>query len=1052
MENLAKLKKKKLFPLFCCFISILAYSQQKIHFNGKILSDTELPLTGVTVTITNPAGEKLSVKSDKKGVFNFDNLISGVNYNITVSQPGYEMYVKNDYFLAEGVSENFIIQLEPKTKTINEIVMVGYGSQKKGNISTSITTLKMSDVDPGATQNAVKMLQGRASGVNIITPGGSPGTSPIVLVRGVGSISGGSQPLYVVDGIPNETFPNISPGDVESMEVLKDAAAASIYGSRANSGVVIITTKSGKKGKTQINANFKTGWGTIYNDIKMANSMEYQKVMNAAINNYNAQKGTNLTLYVPSVIEETDWVKAISRSVAMNQSYDINMSGGTDNSKFYTSIGYLGQEGILKTTKFEQYNLRLKFNQEISKYFKLNLNISGTVTPQQLVEENSTSLKNLRNAREEQPWYSPYLSDGTYKINGTYILRHNPVMMYNEEKWTRTKYEGLGSISLDITPFKGFKYTPSVNVYANFIDEKKKLTDQMHARRFTAGWGALLRDRNTALRFVIDNVLSYSGKIKDLNYTAMIGHSYEKFNTDLFGAFSSNYANNAYPSPNLDIINAGPAIFPDPLSNDFQSFNLESLFGRVSLDYNGKYIVNASVRRDGSSRFSKSNRYGIFPSVSFAWRVSKESFLNENNTINDLKLRLSYGSTGSMAGIGNFASQSLVSAGNGYNNQGSLVLLQDAQNLTWEKANQFDAGFDAEFFKGKINFTFDYYYQLTKDLLYNRPIYSTSGYTSIPSNIGSLANQGLEFGLGSKIFNGDFKWNFNTNISFIKNKLVSLYNNADMYIIPSSGLNQVGGQMHALINGKPISAFYLLNMTGIYQYDKDVPTKLFAKGVRAGDVIYEDINGDGDITDADRKYVGKAIPDYYGGITNNFSWKNFDLGIFCQYSVGNKIMASWRGVNSEGTEHLGDAMSNVNVGGSGTVAQFFNISKSVANSYWDGPGTSNTTPRPIRNGAFSGYTFNYNLLPSTRQLEDGSFFKVKTVTLGYQLPQELYKNANISSIRLFLSVDNFLTFTKYSGYDPEQSFASNPGDANYGVDFGLQAALRTYIIGLNIKF
>lgn len=1051
------MKNKLIFNCLFLFVlhlfSINLKAQQRNEVKGQIKDENGQQIALASVVAKNISTNfSAGAQSDSNGVFKFVNLPLGGPYTFTVNCIGYETQTLSSFSIKEGANITLLVKLKTQVKTLDQVVVVGYGSQKKGNITSSIASVKMDNIDQGSTGNAVKLLQGRASGVNIITPSGSPGTQPVILVRGIGSISGGSQPLYVVDGVPNETFPNLNPNDIESMDVLKDAAAASIYGSRANSGVIIITTKSGKTGKTQISFSSKYGVGSIYHDIKMANSTEYATVMQAATDNYNKQKGTSVVFYKPTTIEETDWVKEISRSSAVTSSVNLNMSGGTEKTKFFTSFGYFNQEGILKTTFYKQYNLRAKFTQEVTKFINLNLNISGNVAPQRMVEENSTSLKNLRNSREEQPWYSPYLFDGTYKINGTYILRHNPVMMYNEESWTRNTYEGIGNLSIDITPIKGFKFTPSISVYSNFIDEKKKLTDQMAARRFTAGWGALLRDRNTSLRFIVDNILSYNGSFKGLNYNAMIGHSYEKLSTDLLGIYSSNYANNAYPSPNLDIINAGSAVFPDPLSNDFQSYNLESYLGRLNLDFKGRYIFNASIRRDGSSRFSKERRYGTFPSASLGWRVSRENFWNTNNVISDLKLRVSYGSTGSMAGIGNYAASSLVAAGFAYNNQGSLVLQQDAQNVTWEKANQFDAGFDLDLLKGRVNLTVDYYYQKTTDLLFNKPIYASSGYTSIPSNIGSLGNQGLEFSFGAKVLNGAFKWNVNANISFIKNKLLSLYDNSNMYIVPASGLNQIGGQMHALINSMPISSFYMLKMQGIYQIDSDVPTKLFTKGVRAGDVIYEDVNGDGDINDADRQYVGKAIPDFYGGITNNFSWKGFELNIFSQFSKGNQLMASWRGVNSEGTEHLGDAVSNVGVGGGVTASQYFNVSQAAATSYWNGPGTSNTMPRPVRNGVFSGYTFNYNLLPSTRQLEDASYFKIKTVTLAYELPKKLIQNASLNNAHIFLTVDNVLTFTKYSGYDPEQSFANNPGDSNYGVDFGLQAALRTYMFGINIQF
>lgn len=337
---------------------------------------------------------------------------------------------------------------------------------------------------------------------------------------------------------------------------------------------------------------------------------------------------------------------------------------------------------------------------------------------------------------------------------------------------------------------------------------------------------------------------------------------------------------------------------------------------------------------------------------------------------------------------------------------------------------------------------------------FKKPVNASTGYTTLQSNIGSLENKGLELALNGKILTGKFKWDLGGNISFVKNKLLSLIEGSEMYVVPSSGSNLLGGSMHALINGEPISTFYMLKMEGIYQRDDEVPAKLYAKGVRAGDVRYFDYNEDGDITDADRVNVGKAIPDFYGGITSNFSYKGFDLSLFGQFSVGGKVMAAWRGVNgSEGTDHLGLALSNVKVGDRGeSVEQFFNISKEVANGYWRGEGTSNSIPRPVRIGVHTGYDYDYNVQTSTRYLEDASYFKLKTVTLGYTLPESITKKIHVNSLRVYVSADNLLTFTKYSGYDPETSFSGSPGDSNYGVDFGLQPVLRTFIFGLNLNF
>jgi TonB-linked SusC/RagA family outer membrane protein len=860
----------------------------------------------------------------------------------------------------------------------------------------------------------------------------------------------------VVDGIPSEKYPQLNPNDIESMEVLKDASAAAIYGSRANTGVILITTKSGKNGKTQIDVSGRNGFGVISSDILMANSTEYANAMQAAVDNYNAQMNANLTFYRPSSIEETSWVDLISRNLTHSQSASVSVSGGNNNTTFYTSYGYNNQEGYLTKSRYTQNMLRAKFGHKINDIFRLNLNIAGSLNKQDKLEEELTSLKVLRTAREEQPWYSPYLEDGSsYKVNGVMLTRHNPIMLIDEEDWVLRKNQLSGVFSVDVTPFKGFKYTPSVSVYGIFDNESKKTSDRHDARKNDAR-GALMQQKDVSVRYVIDNVFSYNFNWKKLTASAMLGHSFEHYEYEQFGAKSESYANGAYPSSSFDVINAGANIYPNSI--DFTGYALESYFARIALNWDNRYIFNTSLRRDGSSRFSSETRYGNFPSASAAWRISNEEFYSFKEYINDLKLRASWGMTGNMAGVSNFAALSLVGAGgNSYNGAAGFQITQDAQKLTWEKSSQFNIGTDVELFNSRIILNVDAFHQKTTDLLYNKPVYATTGYTTIQSNIGSLANKGIETGINGKILTGSFQWDLGANVSYVKNELLSLIDGVDEYIVPASGSNLLGGTMHILKTGEPVSSYYMFKMNGIYQQNEDVPAKLYAKGVRAGDVIYDDCNHDGDITDEDRQIVGKATPDLMGGITSNMTYKNFDLSIFAQYALGGNVVAAWKGINgNEGVEHLGLGYGSVSVvdgdGKTVKVDQYFNISKEAATGYWKGPGTSNTIPRPVRRGVHTGYANDYNVLSSTRYLEDASYFKIKTITLGYTLPDEWLRKINIASFRIYVSADNFLTFTKYSGYDPESSYEGTPGAANYGVDFGLQPVLRTFLAGFSLKF
>lgn len=1015
--------------------------------SGIVYDDNGDPAIGASVMVK---GSKNGCSTDIDGRYTLTDVPEGATIIISMIGCTPREIAATDTKALSSVA------LKGNSEMLDEVVVVGYGTQSSKLVTTSISKIKTDEIDRGGEYNPIKMLQGRVSGVNISNTSGQPGSTPSIQVRGIGSINGGSRPLYVVDGIPAEAYPNINPADIESIEVLKDASAAAIYGSRANSGVVIISTKNGKNGDTTIDINAQAGFGKLAKDIKMANATEYANAMQAAIDNYNVQMGGNAVFYRPTDMRQTDWVRLITRETTHYETGSISVTGGNDRTNFYASFAANNQEGYIRNSGFRQYNLRTKVSHKINNIFRLNINIAGAASRYDKVEESSTSLKVLRTAREEQPWYDVY-TPGThnYRVNGTELVRHNPVMLVDEEKWTLDKYHLSGIFSLDITPFRGFKWTPQASLYAILDNEKKKLTERHDARKNNSGWGALLEQRDQSLRYVIDNVFSYNNDWDRLTYTAMLGHSFEHYTYSQFGARSDNYANDAYPSSSFDLINMSANIYAGDIN--YTGYSLESYFGRVALNWDNRYILNASLRCDGSSRFSRGHRYGYFPAASLAWRVTNEPFFPRTSIVNDLKMRLSWGKTGSMAGIGNFAARSLIGAGGAsYNEAAGFQISQDARDLTWEKANQYNLGIDIGLWDSRLTFTGDIFYQRTTDLLYSMPVLASTGYTSIAANIGTLENKGIELALSGDIFRGgDFRWTMSGNISFIKNKLVKLVDGTDM-IIPSAANDKVGGSMHALINGQPISTYYMLRMDGIYQRDDEVPAKLYAKGVRAGDVRYFDLNNDGDINSDDRMNVGKAAPDWYGGITSTMSYKGFDLNIFGQFSYGGKIMAGWRGVGSEGTEHMGSSFSSVKVSDSPEQqVQFYNISKAAATTYWRGEGTSNTMPRMIYgNGVHTGYSNGngYNGQTSSRFLEDGSYFKIKTVTLGYTLPASLLRKTGIDNVRLYMTVDNLLCFTHYSGYDPESSYSADPSNSGYGSDYGMQPIMRTFLWGINVKF
>lgn len=1007
-------------------------SAGKIDIRGVVLDIHGQPIIGASVAVK---GTTHATFTDIDGKFVLRAVTK--QSSLVVTYIGYSAKEIKIYDKTE-----IKIILEENQTELDEVIVVGYGSQSKKLVATSIGHMRVDDVDQGADYNAAKMLQGRVAGVNVSSASGKPGSMPNILIRGTSSISGSNSPLYVVDGIPSESMPVINPNDIEQMDVLKDASSAAIYGSRANSGVIIITTKSGKSGKTKVDYSGRFGIGYIAHDIKMANAEQYKRVMQTAVDNYNVQKGENYEFYVPDVIEDTDWLKEIYRRPAYQTSHNISLSGGSETTSFYTSLGFTSQEGAVKKSAYDQYSLRAKFNHKINKMFNVRLNLSGTQSRFDQVEDSSSSLKVIRTAREEQPWYSPYKEDGGYKVNGEgQIVRHNPVMLIDEEDWSVDKTQVAVNLGIDFTPFAGFKYAVTGNVYGILDQERKKISEKHDARKNTAGWGALAQQKNFSVRYVVDNMFSYDGEWDDLRYTVLAGHSFEQYKYETFGARSENYAE-GFPSDGFNSLAASNNIYKGSIG--FNQYSLDSYLSRLTLNYKNKYILTGAIRRDGSSRFSKNARYGTFPSASFAWRALEEDFMPKVEAMNELKVRLSWGRTGSQSGIGNYVPHSLVTAGgNSYNGNPGFKISQMAQHLEWEKATQFNLGLDTEFFNNRLNFTVDMFYNKTIDLLYGRPVLSTTGYTSLTGNIGELDNRGIELAIGGDILTGEFKWNMTGNISFINNRLRKILDGQDMIILASGGAN-FGGQKNALINGKSIGSYYMLEMAGIYQYDSDVPAALYAKGVRAGDVRYVDHNKDGDINDDDRVYAGKADPDFYGGITSTMNWKNFELAVFTQFSAGGKIMPAWRGGGgTEGTDHLGVAKSG---------KEFYNVSKEMATEYWRGPGTTNSIPRPVMLGVHTGYSGDYNTQTSTRYLEDASFFKFKTITFAYNLPASLMRKIGLSRAKIYASLDNFFTLTSYSGYDPEFSVESQPSSPNYGVDYGELPTLKNIIFGLNVNF
>ena len=828
----------------------------------------------------------------------------------------------------------------------------------------------------------------------------------------------------------------LNPNDIASIDVLKDASSTAIYGSRGTNGVIIITTKKGKTGQAKVSLNTYTGIQYAPEKIETANTALWLELNNEARSNFNSDKSLlsgdsgylePLSNPLASGQTEFDWIGALTNSTSIIQDHGISITGGNDKTKYFASLGYFDQEGWFKTSRFKRYsnklNLEHRFNDKVK--FGANLIVNHSINNR--VSSHGPGTRLLSRALEQRPADPAYHPDGSYNIGGSPTLRrHSGVQVINEQTSAYKTYRGILNIFTEFKPFEGFTYTPSFNLdYGTYHDNTYASPNHVRGKRYG---GRVLDSRNILTNLLVENLFEYQKSWEDFDFKALVGHSFQKETVE-----SSLIDARAFPSPSFTAISSAALQFA---FGDKLESTLDSYLGRITGSYKDRYFLNIALRRDGSSRFAANKRYGNFPSASIGWVITEEPFFKEESAISFLKLRASYGVTGSTSSIGRYSSLALVSGGSDYLGNSGLTANQVANpNLTWEQAKSYNYGLDLHLFDSRVKLTMDYYTRDTDDLLYDRPVHGTTGFSTFSENIGSLINKGFEFGLNADIIaNDDFSWNFGLNVSTTSNELTSLIGDEPIPL----GYN-------VLKTGESIGSFYLLKQIGIYQSDSEVPAKLAAKGVRAGDVIYDDKNNDGDITPEDRQIVGNAFPNLFGGINNTFKYKNFDLSIFANFSSGNDIYAAWR----SGGYLSGGPSGSIRVGGGvdGLGYSDFGALKETVENRWTGAGTSNTIPRAISRGTGAA---THNSQASSRWVEDASFIRIRNITLGYTLPKEKIDYLPVDNLRIYLTGNNLFTFTKYSGYAPEASDSSDP--RTFGADFLTAPALRTIILGLNLNF
>jgi TonB-dependent starch-binding outer membrane protein SusC len=990
--------------LFVVLLSCISTYAQRTITGTVIDKKSNEPLVGVNIIEPNSKSGTVTGFDGK-----FDLKIPENATTIEASYIGFQ----NSKTTITGNS-NYTIYMSGG-QDLNEVVVIGYGTQSKREMSASVSSIRTKDLPPGTSSSFENSLQGQTAGVNISSSSATPGSAVSVNIRGVSSISASSQPLYIIDGVPlvsrNNSALNaniqpvnpladLNPSDIESFSVLKDAAAAAIYGSRGANGVILITTKRGKTGASSVNVNYYTAISEITNYPKMVDSNKFKSFFNTAAENdglgadyfdwIDTSKGVNTNIY-----------DEIFR-IGIAQNLDVSLKGGNEKTSFYVSGNYFNQDGIQIGQGFKRLSGRLNLDHTLNDKFKVGSTVFVTRSNHQRTIGENDEYGVVINAQGWDPTAPVYDENGKYtnpfKYNTWWPLE-NPVQVAEDYKNTSqsTRVQASTYAEWKIIPDLTFKTALSLE-YSNLV-ETSFVPSGTNKSKTGEGIFATYEETN----WLVENTLNYSKKFGTKHdFGAIFGWTLQG-NESLF----SDQAGVGYATNSTASISAASTIVSSTSGKN--QYGLQSFFGRTNYMYDDKYIASFTIRADGSSRFGENNQYGYFPSGSVAWRINKEDFFKVE-TISDFKIRASYGLTGNQEISSNWRGTYSLNAN--YNGVPGIAPSRLGNpDLGWEQTTQMDIGLDFGLFKNRLSFTFDYFDKKTDDLLLQSKVSGLTGFNSVFQNVGSIQNKGYEFAINAAVIDGEnFKWNTGVNLTLLENKITKLNNDGEEI-----------GRNHILKEGEAVSTLYLIKFLGVNPQN--------------GDAMFDDVNKDGIIDFSDRQIVGGAVPTYYGGWTNNFSYKRFTLTANFLFSGGNKIFNQSR--------HVYD-----NYGFTKSGIPYSNISERVYDNYWRTPGQITDVPRPSTE---AGQMQRF----STQYLEDGDYIRLKTLNLAYKLPTDVIKKIGLNNLSLYVQAQNLFTLTDYLGFDPEVSTnTSSQEDLNVlqGEDFGTLGQARTFTIGLSTTF
>jgi len=988
--------------MMVCLIGMLlpmCMFAQQITVQGVVKDQTGETVIGASVM------EKGTTNGTITGIDGDFSLNMSPNGTLVVSFVGYktqEVQVKGQKQLQVVLSED--------AEMLDEVVVIGYGTMKKSDLTGAVSSIGNKDIKDSPVSNLGQAIQGKISGVQIVDAG-KPGDNVSIKIRGLGSINN-CDPLVVIDGVPTDLgLSSLNMADVERLDVLKDASATAIYGSRGANGVVMITTKRGTEGKGKLAVSANYSFQNATNVPSLLNAAQYAELSNDMM--VNSGRNPNPEWANPSELGAgTDWVDELLRTGVM-QNYTVSYSGGNEKSHYYVSGGFLDQSGIVKSVNYRRFTFQSNSDAQVLKWLKFSNNITFSA------DTKKSGSYNIGDALKALPIYPVKNEDGSWSgPDGNlewYGSTRNPIGPTELNKSQTDGYNFLANLTAELTFTKWLKFKSTFGYDAKFwfIDN---FTPKYNWKPTPTEETSRYKSDNKSFTYLWDNYFLFDHTFAEKHRVGLMAGMSAQWNTNDY----LNAQKNVFMFDNVHEMDNGEEMYA--IGGNETEWALLSYMARVNYSYEDRYLLTATIRRDGSSRFGKKHRWGTFPSVSVAWRASQEKWFPKNDYINDLKVRAGYGVTGSQASVGNYSylasyNTSVYPFGISSGNQTALVSSTLANPyIHWEEVAQTNIGFDASLFNSRVMFSFDAYLKETRDMLVKASIPITSGFedtTTTYTNAGKVRNQGIEMSLHTINLTGELGWETNLTATYNKNKIKDLNSDVPYYI------NQINNSyVTMLAKDYPINVFYGYVTDGIFQNQSEVNTHAVQPGAEPGDIRFRDLNNDGVINDSDRTVIGNPNPSWLFSMNNSLSYKGFELSVFLQGIAGNKIY------NANNIDNTG-------------MAAAYNQTTDVLKR-WQGEGTSNSMPRAVFGDP------NQNTRVSDRFVENGSYLRLKNITLSYTFPKQWLQKAQIENARLSLSCENVATITGYSGFDPEVGIN--------GIDQNRYPISRTFSLGLNFNF